>query len=140
MTISIPSCRTCVLYISAGQCLAFPKGIPAEIWFGENDHHNPYPGDHDIQFKSFHADTKGQFVTIDDRVVFVGGPGQSENGEGPSLATVDPEVADITELEGPSQKARNYIVDDPLNRNWIKMLPKIRLVTGGKKTTLDTAD
>lgn len=33
-------------------CKAFPKGIPAEIWLGLNDHTKPYEGDHGIQFES----------------------------------------------------------------------------------------
>lgn len=32
-------------------CKAFPKGIPPEIWTGENDHTAPFPGDRGIQFK-----------------------------------------------------------------------------------------
>ena len=33
------------------KCEAFPKGIPMEIWMGENDHKEPYEGDHGIQFE-----------------------------------------------------------------------------------------
>lgn len=32
-------------------CAAFPNGIPAEIWHGENDHSEPYPGDGGIRFE-----------------------------------------------------------------------------------------
>jgi len=33
------------------KCEAFPKGIPMEIWTGENDHKKPYKGDRGIQFE-----------------------------------------------------------------------------------------
>ena len=33
-------------------CDAFPDGIPPEIWIGENEHRNPYPGDHGIRFEA----------------------------------------------------------------------------------------
>lgn len=31
-------------------CNAFPKGIPKEIWSGQNKHTTPYPGDNGITF------------------------------------------------------------------------------------------
>lgn len=33
------------------KCDAFPDGIPMAIWMGENNHQQPYPGDHGIQFE-----------------------------------------------------------------------------------------
>ena len=33
-------------------CKAFPGGIPDEILTGKFDHHKPYKGDKDIQFKA----------------------------------------------------------------------------------------
>ena len=50
-----PTCALCKHLKSAmtPMCDAFPteNGIPNEIWTGKNDHHQPYPGDHDIQFE-----------------------------------------------------------------------------------------
>lgn len=36
--------------IAERNCLAFPGGIPDTIWKGENDHRQPFPGDHGVQF------------------------------------------------------------------------------------------
>jgi hypothetical protein len=32
-------------------CVAFPKGIPFEIAYGEHDHTTPYKGDNGIRFE-----------------------------------------------------------------------------------------
>lgn len=33
-------------------CKAFPKGIPSEIAYGDNDHTKPFPGDNGIMFEN----------------------------------------------------------------------------------------
>ena len=33
-------------------CAAFTEDIPMEIWLGKNNHREPYPGDHGIQFEA----------------------------------------------------------------------------------------
>ena len=38
-------------------CAAFPNGIPDEILFGDNDHQDPFPGDHGIQYEAKSAET-----------------------------------------------------------------------------------
>jgi hypothetical protein len=37
--------------IARHTCAAFPDGIPDEIWNGENDHTQPYPGDRGVLFE-----------------------------------------------------------------------------------------
>jgi hypothetical protein len=46
-----PVCTLCKHYSLEGGCVAFPRGIPVEIWSGENDHTKPFPGDNGIQFE-----------------------------------------------------------------------------------------
>jgi hypothetical protein len=47
-----PVCRFCKnLYDTlARTCAAFPRGVPPEIWSGEDKHLAPWPGDHGIRF------------------------------------------------------------------------------------------
>lgn len=59
-----PRCdsRSCVHLLGAYQpddteavevpcCVAFPRGIPREISYGDNLHLEPVPGDHGIQYE-----------------------------------------------------------------------------------------
>lgn len=43
-------CSSCVHYQGDYKCAAFDE-IPRVIWFGENDHREPYPGDNGIQYE-----------------------------------------------------------------------------------------
>jgi hypothetical protein len=47
-------------------------------------------------------------------------------------AAVDPATA-TPPTEQTGTKVRNYMVDDELNRDWLKMVPKIRQAQGGGK-------
>ena len=55
MTCIIPMCVYCRYFDAAARganiCAAFPHGIPDSIFWGEQDHFAPYPGDHGIQFE-----------------------------------------------------------------------------------------
>lgn len=48
-----PVCARCRHYdwSTIRACSAFPDGIPPEIFLGENDHTQPYEGDHGILFE-----------------------------------------------------------------------------------------
>lgn len=38
-------------YEKIGTCKAYPQGIPDEIWWGDNPHLTPFPGDNGIRFE-----------------------------------------------------------------------------------------
>ena len=45
------ACATCVhKYMDGPTCKAFPAGIPQPIIDMKNDHLQPYPGDHGLQY------------------------------------------------------------------------------------------
>jgi hypothetical protein len=46
-----PLCWKCKHFRWNAACKAFPKGIPADILSSKADHHQPYSGDHGIQFE-----------------------------------------------------------------------------------------
>lgn len=48
-------CGYCKHLLGPKVCRAFPKGIPAEIWNGDNAHTSPYPGDNGVQFEEGEA-------------------------------------------------------------------------------------
>ncbi len=51
----LPICFDCVHFhsnnVNLMTCDAFPEKIPVAIVDSEADHHDPYPGDHGIQFE-----------------------------------------------------------------------------------------
>jgi len=47
-----PQCLDCKYYdMETSFCAAFPGGIPDEIFLGDHDHQEPYPGDNGITFE-----------------------------------------------------------------------------------------
>jgi len=47
----VPVCAHCQHYKEEGKCVAFPEGIPKEIFLFGNKHIEPFPGDHGIRFE-----------------------------------------------------------------------------------------
>lgn len=49
-----PVCSWCKNFLSLRDksCRAFPDGIPADIWHGEDKHQKPFVGDQGIQFEA----------------------------------------------------------------------------------------
>ncbi len=53
MQFDVPQCVYCRHFVPKRfTCPAFPdQAIPIEIVTGKHDHHEPFPGDHGIQFE-----------------------------------------------------------------------------------------
>lgn len=45
------NCKICAHYTQNQTCKAFPNGIPAPLWSGENPHRESYPGDQGIFYR-----------------------------------------------------------------------------------------
>jgi hypothetical protein len=45
------NCRACLHYLGDEKCLAFPDGIPAELWSGDNLHRQAFPGDQGYRYE-----------------------------------------------------------------------------------------
>lgn len=45
-------CLTCKHYLGIQECDAFPGGIPQEIYTGEYDHREPFPGDGGVRWEA----------------------------------------------------------------------------------------
>lgn len=45
------SCKKCAHYILARSCVAFPDGIPDDIWTGQNTHTHSRLGDNNVTYK-----------------------------------------------------------------------------------------
>ncbi len=45
------TCGRCTHYLGRKTCVAFPGGIPEEIWSAYLGHREPFPGDRGVQFK-----------------------------------------------------------------------------------------
>lgn len=49
-------CQICVNYVGRKLCVAYPNGIPMEIFMGAVSHQEPQPGDGGIQFEEVQLD------------------------------------------------------------------------------------
>lgn len=99
-----PTCDQCayrVLGSAKRVCTAFPEGIPTEIRNGENDHHQPYPGDHGIQFREITEEERMasiQWLTdkVDrDRRLYIN---RKRQEQGPSPLAAD--AGEVTRKDG----------------------------------------
>lgn len=45
------NCQTCLHYSGNEKCLAFPSGIPDELWTGKNLHRQEFSGDQGYRYE-----------------------------------------------------------------------------------------
>lgn len=55
---------------SFASCSAFPNGIPLEIWRHKNDHTQPYPGGHGIQYEEDMSIDLDNVVLLDENELY----------------------------------------------------------------------
>jgi hypothetical protein len=51
-TFTDPPLNSRVSDLSRWRCEAFPNGMPDAIMYDEFDHHDPFPGDHGMQYQA----------------------------------------------------------------------------------------
>jgi hypothetical protein len=49
---SVSKCLSCKHWATGATCIAFPKGIPADILSNDHDHSNPYDGDGGVRYEA----------------------------------------------------------------------------------------
>ncbi len=99
-----PTCNhVCTFVAGSGSrtCNAFPDGIPKEIWNGLNDHRQPYPGDHGVQFRELTDEERPALHTrrvaeIEERRRFYINRKRQEQGPSPLAA----DAGEVTRKDG----------------------------------------
>lgn len=62
MPLYIPVCRRCQHYIIAGSCMAYPFGIPDEVWQEQDNHIQARVDDNGYQFAPMDDEGAGDYT------------------------------------------------------------------------------